>query len=948
MRYFYVLFLLGLGPGGFAQDTVRVAEVVVSTGYQELPKERATGSFVQVDKKLLERSVSTSVLDRLRDLVPGLRFDAGRSTFKIRGQATLFSNAEPLIVVDGFPYNQDINNLNPNDIERISVLRDAAAASIWGTRAGNGVVVITTKRGAYNRPALVSFNGSVTVGDKPDLFFVPRMSSADYIGIEKTLYKQGYYGSVLASTIGLPLSPAVELLVKGQSPDALAAHDVRDDLSRYFYRRSVQQQYALSVAGGGAFNQYFFSAGWDKNLADLVGNGLERLTLKGTNSWAFFDRKLELSTGMSISQTTTAANNPGTLSWNRGQPLYPYARLDGALVHDYRLGFITAAEKAGLQDWGYRPLEELALADNRVKVSDYRLNGGLKYRLPGGLVAALLYQYDHTANAGRNNQDAGSYYVRNLVNRYTQVAAGVLTLPVPLGGITDFAQQGSENHDLRAQLDYNMVFGGKHELTAIAGYEIQSLRLISGSYRLYGYDAVHATALPVDGATQFAFYDNANAGTTIPLNLSESDAADHSLSYYANAAYTYDRRLTFSGSARLDRSNLFGVNANQQGVPLYSLGAGWDLARESFYHLGWLPQLRLRATFGYSGNVNKRLSAYTTAAYQPGASQGSGIPFAVIVNPPNPELRWERDRDINLGLDFGLPAGRLSGSLEVFWKQGRDLIGSTAQAPSTGVSVFTGNTAATAGHGFDLELHSTNFSWWTTDFFASYVTNVVTAYNQASPAPFYLQFGAYGNYALLGRPLFAIYSYRWAGLDQATGDPQGYLGSAVSKNYSAIAAGSVQDLVYNGPAKPPLFGALRNTFRYKQFSLSANISYAFGYYFRRSSVRYGSDQGLAQQSGDYALRWQKAGDATSVPSLPAAPSLARDDFYSYSAVLVEKGDHIRLRDLRLAYRRKTAELYIYAANLGILWRATKSGQDPDYPNTYPQPLTLAGGIRFTY
>jgi hypothetical protein len=240
---------------------------------------------------------------------------------------------------------------------------------------------------------------------------------------------------------------------------------------------------------------------------------------------------------------------------------------------------------------------------------------------------------------------------------------------------------------------------------------------------------------------------------------------------------------------------------------------------------------------------------------------------------------------------------------------------------------------------------------WVTDFFVSYVTNVVTTYAQQSTVTSYLQSGAFGNYALQGKPLFAVYSYKWAGLDPATGDPQGYLNGAVSKNYTAMAAAATpQNLVYNGPSKPPVFGAFRNTFTYRNISLSVNISYEFGFYFRKNSVRYGVDNGLTQQSGDYALRWQKPGDEanTNVPSVPSAPNAQRDDFYTYSSALVAKGDNIRLRDARLSYRFHGAEVYVYAANLGLIWKANKFGQDPDYPNTFPAPVTVAGGLRFTY
>ncbi|MFD0767145.1 SusC/RagA family TonB-linked outer membrane protein [Mucilaginibacter lutimaris] len=950
-----------------------LSEVTVSTGYQELPKERATGSFAQVDRKLIERSVGTDVLERLRDVVPGLTFNTvGSSRLSVRGQSTLFSNAEPLVVVDNFPYNQPIENLNPNDVESVTVLKDAAAASIWGSRAGNGVIVITTKRGRRDAAPQVSFSSNVTVGEKPDLFAVPRMSSADYIGLEKRLFSEGYFDGAEQSNNYLPLSPVVELLVAARDGVVtqaeadrriaeLARYDVRDDISKYLYRPSVKQQYALSLAGGSGVQRYFVSAGADRNIESTAGDAYGRLTLNANNTWSLVGDRLELSLGLNYTGSRTDRNSLGSLTWNRGQRIYPYARLADdagvplAYTRDYRASFVDAAPGAVLADWTYSPLDELGASDNRVKVSDVRLNTGLRYRLPLGFSAQVLYQYDHAQNSGRDLNGPGSYLTRTLYNRYSyDDGSGKLLHAVPFGGILDLSEGTSVNHDIRGQLNYDRTFG-KHALTAIAGYEVQTLHVLGDSYRLYGYDAEHATSRNVDMVTLFPFYDDPGQEGTLLSNTAGSDATDHYRSYYANAAYTYDGRLTLSASARKDQSNLFGVRSNQKGVPLYSLGASWDIAREGFYHAAFLPQLRLRASFGYNGNINKTLSAYTTAGYYDGSDSQTRLPYARIINPPNPELRWERVRHINLGLDFGAFAGRLSGSVELYFKRGTDLIGSSALAPSSGQAFFTGNTADTKGHGLDLSLESRNLTGkfsWTSNFFLSRVTDVVTGYEQASPALNYLESGDQGLYALEGKPLYAVYSYRSAGLDPASGAPRGYLDGKVSTDYAAILnAATPESLVYNGPSRPSAFGALRNTLAYGPLEFSFNVTYRLGYYYRRPSVAYGNNYGLAQQSGDYALRWQQPGDEahTVVPALPLVTDLQRDLFYRYSSALVEKGDHIRLQDLRLAWTvRKGLQVYVYAANLGILWRANHSHTDPDAINSYSTPRTVAGGIRLNF
>jgi TonB-linked SusC/RagA family outer membrane protein len=959
-----------------------LAEVTVSTGYQVLPKERAAGSFVQVNRKLLERSVSTDVIDRLRDVVPGLAFNTvGSSRLSIRGQSTLFSNAEPLIVVDNFPYNQPIENLNPNDVESITVLKDAAAASIWGARAGNGVIVITTKRGRLNTIPKLTFSSSVTVGERPDLFSVPRMSSGDYIGLEKRLFSEDYFSGVEQSDSHLPLSPVVELLIAERdgtlpAPEAdkriaaLSAFDVRNDMLKYLYRPSVKQQYAFSLSGGSDLQRYFVSAGADRNTENTAGDAYDRITVSANNTWSLVKKKLEISLGINYTHSNTARNGPGSLSWNRGQQIYPYAQLADAsgkpvpYTKDYRDAFVTGAPALGLLDWSYSPLEDIHAADNRVQQSDVRLNTGLTYKLPFGLSAQLLYQYDRAQTSGRNLNGADAYYTRNLVNRYTEDdGSGTLSRPVPLGGILDLSEGTSVNHDLRGQLNFDKL-SGKHAINAIAGYEVQTLNVLGDSYRLYGYDSEHGTARDVDMATVFSFYDNPGLEGVIPTNTAESDASDHYRSFYANAAYTYDGRLTFSASARKDQSNLFGVRSNQKSVPLYSFGAAWNISREGFYHIGFLPELKLRASYGYNGNINKSLSAYTTASYFDGSDAQTHLPYARIINPPNPELRWERVRHINLGADFMALSGRLSGFVEFYYKRGIDLIGSSPLAPSSGLLYYTGNIADTRGHGLDIALESRNITGrfsWTSNLIVSQVKDVVTGYNQAATAQNYLEGAGQGMYAQKGKPLYAIYAYRSAGLDPQTGAPRGYLNGAVSEDYAGLlAAASPDNLMFKGSSRPEIFGALRNTFRYGPAELSFNISYKLDYYYRRPSVSYGNDYGLTQQSGDFARRWQQPGDEkqTVVQAMPATPDPQRDLFYTYSSGLVEKGDHIRLQDIRLSWTfaegrfafltQGSLQVYIYAANIGILWRANHSHTDPDVPGGYSMPRTIAGGVRLNF
>ncbi|MGJ1501361.1 SusC/RagA family TonB-linked outer membrane protein [Sphingobacterium multivorum] len=962
---------------------------VVSTGYQTLPKERVTGSFVQLDNAILNRRVSTGILDRIEDIVPGLLFSknnsnlnfySSQSPITIRGQSTIMGNANPLIVVDNFPYDGDINSINPNDVETITVLKDAAAASIWGSRAGNGVIVISTKKGALEQPVRVSFNSNITVGGKSDLFYQPQMTSADFIDVEKMLFSQGYYTPFETSGAGQALTPVVELLIakrdkvisEQEADEAIESYknyDTRNDLKKYALRNSLSQQYALSLSGGGRQNSYYLSAGYDKNLANVKGGGYDRVSLTARNSISLLKDKLNFTGTFSLSsgETSAALELYGASFQNGGLPYYPYARIADdsggplSVVRDFRSAFIKEAPSRGFIDWEYRPLDEINLNNNKNRLTEYRINTSAKYQIIPQLNAELLYQYTGASRESRNLQNEDSYFARNMVNRFTQVNGNVLSYPVPKGGILDIGNLDRNVHNFRAQLNYQQVINNDHEIAGIAGYEISDTRVVNNQNRLYGYNPTNALNKPVDYITSFPMSTSSFGSTErIPFVDKETDLTDRYISYYSNGSYTYKKRYILSASARLDRSNIFGVKTNQKGVPLYSTGLSWIISNENFYKIDWLTYLKLRATFGYSGNVYNKLSAYTTATPSTfySANANTGLTYATIVNPPNPELKWERVRVVNFGLDFSLLDHRISGSFDYYLKNGMDLIGTTEFDSTKGIKTFTGNNANTEGKGFDLSLSTKNVVSglkWNTSLLLSYNRTLVSRFEQKLRGDDYIT--GYGQ-PLVGRPLLGIYSYQSVGLDPADGNPRGYLNGEVSSDYLNIRSSATsENIKYHGSATPLLYGSIRNDFQYKNISLSVGLSYRLDYYFRKNSINY-SDvlQGFGGH-GDYAGRWKVPGDETLtfIPAMPADINIDRDVFYKYSDVLVKRADHIRLQDISISYTfDKThtprfplnrLQVYGYIDNIGTIWKNNRFGIDPDYQQTGPLPTTFAIGLR---
>jgi TonB-linked SusC/RagA family outer membrane protein len=957
---------------------------VVSTGYQKITKDKTPGSFVKIDNELLNRRVSTNIIDRLEGITSGLVFNknvnagTNQTNIAIRGRSTIYANANPLIVVDNFPYTGDINNINPNDVESITVLKDADAASIWGPYAGNGVIVITTKKGRYNQPLKLSVNSNVTIGQKPDLYFKPILNSSDFIDVEKYLFINGFYTLKESNLTRPALSPVVEILIKErdslitpddaeQQLDVLRGQDTRKDLKKYFYRTSVNQQYSVSASGGSANNNYYLSLGYDKNLDNLVRNGYDRLTLTANNSFSWLKKKLELNTGIIYTEGKVQNNNSGT------NAAYPYLKLvdeNGnatTVPADLRQAFKDSVIKSNsyLLDWNYRPFDELRLNNNTSKTTDYRINADVKYAILQGLNATVLYQYNKGFVDGENFYSQQTYYTRNLINQYTELDTnGQPIRHIPLGGILDQNTVQYETHNVRAQLNYNTGWYNRnhtkyHQLTALTGAEVRGTKTYLDGLRTYGYHESLANLSPIDYENQFPLYQSPAVIKKIEYRNSSRSQADNFVSYYLNAKYIFQRRYILSASIRKDESNLFGVKTNQKGVPLWSLGASWELNQEHFYKLGWLPFLKLRVTNGYKGNVDRTVSAFTTAGVD--AANIYNVLSASIDNPPNPSLRWEKNHMINLGIDFATKNSIIEGSLEYYTRRGIDLISNSPLDPTTGVTQFRGNTADMKGKGVDIMLRSKNINKqfkWVSTFLFSYTADKVTNYKVQQSAVWYYCDPQYIS-PIKDKPLYSIFSLKWMGLEPKTGDPQGYLNKAISNNYSAIINSSdLSDLIYRGPANPVYFGSLRNNFSYKQVELSFAITWKMGYYFRRPSINYYNlFYGPTQGHPDYQQRWQKPGDEnyTSVPSITRNESVYRSNFYSYSDVLVEKGDHIRLQDIQLSYQLNKNEIrwlpmnqfriYMYANNLGILWKANQYGIDPDYISGAIPPRAFAAGLK---
>ncbi|MBX2925436.1 MAG: SusC/RagA family TonB-linked outer membrane protein [Chitinophagaceae bacterium] len=963
-------------------NELRNVHIEVNTGFQGIPKERATGSFTFIDNYSLNQQSGINILDRLNGIANGVLFDSKRISdagnkklgLTVRGLSTINGPKDPLIVLNNFIYEGNINNINPNDIESITILKDASAASIWGAKAGNGVIVITTKKTSYNQPLKVEVNSSVRIFAEPDLSALRQMSSSDYIDVELYLFKQGYRLED-TSNIERPIfSPIYEILLQRQNGSitstdsanlihALRGQDVRDEFKKYMYQRAIHQQYAANIQSGNDNMAWLFSMGYDRNISELALRN-DRLTLHLKNIFSP-TKNIQLTAEAYYAYAKNHSGKPGYNDvLNSLSSLPPYTRFGDPegnpmpVTKDYRQPYLDTAGAGNLLDWNYYPLNDYKYATTTQNTQNIILNFAVHSKITNSLQADIRYQYGREQNSVEMLYAQQSYFARNLINLYSQVdpQTGNIIYKIPSGAILDLSNAVLENHTIRGQLNFQKRWG-RHEVTTIAGGELRQIHNTENIYRTYGYSPDVLTFLPVDYANTYPTFIT-EYDSFIPNNQSFRDVLNRFVSIYANSAYSLNKKYTVSISGRKDASNLYGVATNNKWKPLWSVGIAWDVKKEKFYKITWLTNLKLRTSYGISGNIDQTQSGFTTILYVQ-TSQFTGTPYSDFTRFENPSLRWEKVKQFNVGIDFSIKENSIWGNIDYYRKDASDLLAPVPIDLTAGlnrVSIIK-NVGKLSTYGWDIQINSLNIKSpfkWTSSLILNFTKDKLRSYYYTT-TPYNIVNGI-GVAGILNKPLYGLYSYKWGGLNPQTGSPQGYVDDHVSNDYAAILGNgtSVNDLVYHGPDVPVIYGSLLNTFSLKQFSFSFLIAHRLGYYFRKESIAYSALFSNGQGNSDYVNRWQKTGDEkiTNIPAMTFPASGTSDMFYNKSEVLVYKSDNIRLQYIRLSYLLSLSqkvklpftgfETYTSIDNLGIIWKANKVGIDPDYPYLRPSPSIVVG------
>ena len=939
---------------------------VVSTGLQDIPKERVTGSYVTVNNENFNRRVGATILTRLDELVPGLLRRIENSlekedlnSYSIRGISTINAETKPLLVVDNFIYEGDVSDINPNDIATVTLLKDAAATSIWGVRAGNGVIVMTTKRGTLAKKQSIEFVSNFTFRDKPDMMGIPSIPSRDIIAFETERFNSGYYDSRLNDDFTFPALPLlVEILNKEKhgiitekqaeiEKQMLMTSDIRFQTEQYVVRSSLLQQYALNISGATQNYQYYSSIGYDRNDQAFRNNKDERLTLRFSNTW----------------KPTSNVSVLGELNWAQSKDVKrntfneqrdnvftsPYNALIGydgsflAVPYEYRTQYVDTVNFPGMVDWHYVPMLESTKSNIVNRNTSVRLLGEIRYLILNDFAFSTSFQWQKADNNFKRIQTLDLYNVRNEINKYVTVNSDNQSTiyPIPLGGTYLESNGYNQSWNFRSQLTYNKNIDD-HSISALIGIETRENKGETSVMPLqHGFDSETYTFQQVLFGVWNQRPSNIPYEIT-PTYMNLRGRIDRFSSYFGNASYKYRNKYTFYGSGRIDQSNFFGVNANERIVPLWSAGLSWDASNEMFLSTKWLHQLKFRFSYGYSGNVTPGVTPLATAVYG-NPSAPLMLPYAIITKPPNPNLKWEKVQQTNMGIDFSLFDRKLYGSVDLYNKKGLDLISLISINPSSGFTTYTGNNASIKSYGSDIVIGTFNKAG---DFNFNSVINFSINKNKVlrysvSPPTGEISPSKYsgGLIPIIGKPMEKIYSYQWAGLEAQTGDAQVIINGRISGS-NGIDSANLNDMNYHGSTVPLIFGSIRNDITWRKLRLSIGISYRLKYFFRRNSFSGILSDNATFQHEDFLKSWKKAGDerVTNVPGFLENYPDRRYTAYSNSAVLIEKGDHIRLQDVRIDYQLNllskgvekkgiNVNVYLYANNIAFIWKASRYNPD---------------------
>ena len=928
--------------------------VTVNTGYQRIKPEQSTGAVSQISTKEFESRISTDFVDGLVNRLPGLMINnsvnftstvpgsgvsQARPLFNIRGISTMSANQSPLIVVDGYPTELTLSMIDPNEIETVDILKDAAAATVYGVRASNGVIVIRRKQALVGKPRF-AFRATSGITPKEDYSRYRWADDASSIVVGYQLATQssnvnaGSWDLLSTGTPGTggttPRSPVYYLLAqqaaKVITPEQAAAsladlsnYDNLDEYSRLFERVGLTNSYNFNVSGGSETALYYITGNYTGNRSSQINNDNNRISLSARSTLKFTKRlSLELTTDY-LEQRFNNAAVPAITSINpyerfqdvNGNP----AALVGSSMSPYYNNVMMAL---GLSDNLYYPLVDVNEVSDKTRTYNNRFNADFRYRIIDGLNVSFGGLYESSRTDVRHYAtDRSSEARRYVAAGVSKNADGTFKYNIPRGGFLRQQSENTSSYTVRAQLNYDKRVATDHSINGILGAEVRNVIDKGNTSAFFGYNDETLLQQPVD----YASLINGSVTSAFRFGLPISSATystlfnqlyqeDRYLSAYANLVYSFKDTYSLSGSVRIDQSNLFGTNPKYKYKPLWSAGAAWNIHKEEFMQdFDWVTQLKLRLAYGFNGNVAKLSLPQVIAQNVFNLYTSPNIEALKLVSYANSSLRWEQTRNFNAGLDYTL-FKNVKGSVDYYKKKSTDLMGNAAIDPTLGVSPTLINQAAITNRGIEVGLRAD----WIANKRLNWNTGIVVARNTSKVTDVY-QTGDFSPQTLFAlgyvknHPVGAMFSYRYAGLDTAgfplMKDTRGNLyrtnDNRTGNPTTEMMKSDTSDVsLYSGSSIPTINAGLSNRVDIGNFYVFCMFNYYGGFKVRVPRPNPATSRPL-EGSGNY---WRTKGDelTTDVMGLSAYASANSNNVYNFSDTQVVDGDYITLGDVTVSYR----------------------------------------------
>jgi len=893
-------------------DATQILEDVVVTGYQQLDRRNLTSSVTSVDMEEIEIPGVADVSKMLEGKIPDLisLSSSGEinatNRIRIRGTSTLVGNREPLWVVDGIiltspvslsadvlndpDYINRIGNaiagINPQDIKRIDVLKDAAATALYGTRAANGVIVITTKSGREGKP-VVSYNAQLTVRKRP--YYSDKrinlMNSADRIRFSQDLTDQHYNYPSDMSDVGYEY--ALKQYYAGvytHEQFTAAVEEMQNTNTDWFKlltHNSFSHDHSLSISGGSEKVRYYTSIGYT-DQDDVINNNTNRRYTAMSKINMDLSKKFKLEVNLSGYLNNRKYNagevNSIDYAYNTSRAIRAYN--DDGTYYFYK-------KPAAIDKYNYNILNELDNSYTKQQTNSVTATANLRYQATDDLFFNAIF------SANVQNADIEEWYGENTyyaasLRRSEYGEEPATDSEMPYGG--QLSKQNSKNVGWTARLqgNWNKYFGSayQHNINLAAGFEASSTHTTGDSYTKRGYYLDRGKTFATDIPEEYTSYWAWARSYDIPTI---TDTKDNMVSAYLTASYSFKQLFTLNANGRYDGSNKFGSRSNEKLLPIWSVSGNANLQNIFGMNYKWLDLLTLKMSYGEQGNMlDNQTSELVIKKGSMNAYYGEMVSKAAYF--ANPDLKWEKTHSFNIGLNLAVLDNRLQFEAEYYHKRTTDAFMSKTISDINGYTSYVVNSGTVTNSGFNFALTATpiklkNFYW-------ILAANLSKVYNKVETAPgadtYELSDFLNGTAVVEGQPVGTFYSYKFVGLSPLDGGPifddweERQSEIANSDNYDTY----TKVLVASGKREPDITGSISNTFTYKQWRLSTTLLYSLGAKTRLFRLFDGvNGSGYSSElnvSSDLLNRWQTPGDELKT-NIPAVIGNGNPSYYYYSS-----------------------------------------------------------------